>query len=182
LRSGRKDRCRKDHGRYPGYLGVMDFGFYDRVCYWGKPGDNNNPKMGRWLGVAHRIGSAMCYYVVSETGKELAWTAVQHVAFLEMATDDVKTKAEAFNVSLWGRLEDANFSTADDRLVKHYLEDEVDGEEDVIAEENAKKQDNFTGVAHDQYVGAELMLPSGDGMIKGSVLKRARGEDGNPIG
>jgi hypothetical protein len=155
-------------GDTPDISEFMDFGFYDRMWYWGKPSDDNNPKMGRWLGVAHRIGSAMCYYVLSKTGKVLTRTTVQHVTLLEMATDDVKAKAEAFNVSLRGRLYDANFVTTDDVFVGHFLEDKVDREEDAIAEENAIEQDDFTGDACNQYVGAELMLPSGDGMIKGS--------------
>jgi hypothetical protein len=36
--------------------------------------------------------------------------------------------------------------------------------------------------AYDQYVGAELLLPHGDQMVHGKVIKRARDEDGNPIG
>ena len=40
----------------------------------------------------------------------------------------------------------------------------------------------ITDEAYDQYVGAELLVPHGDEMVRGRVIKRARGDDGNPIG
>ena len=35
-----------------------DFTFYQTVWFWDKPFDTNNPNIGRWLGVSHRVGSA----------------------------------------------------------------------------------------------------------------------------
>ena len=34
-----------------------DFGFYELCWYWDTPNDWENPKLRRWLGVSHRIGS-----------------------------------------------------------------------------------------------------------------------------
>ena len=42
----------------------LDFSFYDLVWYWdqAKPtNDKDSRHLGRWLGVAHRVGSSMCY-------------------------------------------------------------------------------------------------------------------------
>jgi hypothetical protein len=38
--------------------------FYDLVWYWHKPGDDDNPRLGRWLGVAKLKGSDLCYWVL----------------------------------------------------------------------------------------------------------------------
>ena len=58
--------------------------------------------------------------------------------------------------------------------------DDIDDEE--MVEQYAIEQDDYTDDAYDQYVGAELMVPHGDEMVPRKVIKRARGEDGNPIG
>jgi hypothetical protein len=42
--------------------------------------------------------------------------------------------------------------------------------------------DDFTPEAYDEYVGAQMMIPTGYGRIQGRITKRAKGEDGNPIG
>jgi hypothetical protein len=42
--------------------------------------------------------------------------------------------------------------------------------------------DDFTPEAYDEYVGAQMMIPTADGRIQGTITKRAKGEDGNPIG
>ena len=44
----------------------IDFDFYDPVWYWDSPDNQDNPLIGRWLGIAHRIGSDMCYRILKE--------------------------------------------------------------------------------------------------------------------
>jgi hypothetical protein len=53
-------------GDTPDISEYLDFEFYDWIWYWDTPGDEDSPKIGRWLGVAHRIGSAMCFYVLTQ--------------------------------------------------------------------------------------------------------------------
>jgi len=49
-------------------------------------------------------------------------------------------------------------------------------------EEEAKaEQDNFTEESYDAYLGAELLVPSGDNFIVGRVVKHVRDEDGNLV-
>jgi hypothetical protein len=165
----------------------LDFDFYDLVWYWHAPHlplTEDNPRLGRWLGVAHRVGSDMCYWVINENGDVLARTTVQHVPEIDLRTELVRKKAEDFENSLKNRLDDTNFLINDAESEGFYKEDiifdDIDDEE--MVEENAIEQDDFTDDAYDQYVGAELLLPHGDDMVHGKVVKRARGDDGNPIG
>ena len=51
-------------GETPDISEYVDFGFYNWVWFWDTPGDTTNPHVGRWLGISHRIGSEMCYYVL----------------------------------------------------------------------------------------------------------------------
>ena len=55
----------------------LDFEFYDLCWYWDSI--ESKRKIGCWLGVSHRVGSAMCYWILSDTGNVLARTTVQHV-------------------------------------------------------------------------------------------------------
>ena len=42
----------------------LDFDLYDKVWFWDSPHKEQNPRPGHWLGVSHRIGSALCYWVI----------------------------------------------------------------------------------------------------------------------
>ena len=47
----------------------------------------------------------------------------------------------------------------------------------------AKDQNGeYSSTAYDELIGAELHVPKGSDFVKAQVVKRARGEDGNPIG
>ena len=56
-----------------------DFEFYDLCWYWDTPNDLENPKLGRWLGVSHCIGSSLCHWILNYIDTVLESTAVQHV-------------------------------------------------------------------------------------------------------
>jgi hypothetical protein len=42
--------------------------------------------------------------------------------------------------------------------------------------------EDYTPKGYDKYVGAQIMLPAADGWIKGTIVKRAKNEAGNPNG
>ena len=76
-------------GETPDISEWLEFGFYDTVRYWDVGANNKGtPKLGKWLGVAHRVGSALCYYVIGKGGKILARTTVQRVVADEIAMDE----------------------------------------------------------------------------------------------
>ena len=45
----------------------LDFDFYDTVWYWDThSGEIGKALTGRWLGISHRVGTGMCYWVFNE--------------------------------------------------------------------------------------------------------------------
>ena len=58
----------------------MEFELYDLVWFWNNQSDDTKPMLGRWIGVSHRVGSALCYCICSDKGKVLSWTTVQNLA------------------------------------------------------------------------------------------------------
>jgi hypothetical protein len=161
----------------------LDFDF-DLVWYWDATHlvmTEDNPKLGGWLWVAHRVGSNMCYWVINKKGNVLARTTVQHVPALDLKSDQTREKADAFERTHHERLNDANFIANNAEAGGFYMEDVIFND-DELTETNAIEQDDYTNDAYDQYVGAELLLPHGDKMVHGKVTKCARGEDGSLIG
>ena len=55
----------------------LDFAFWDLV--WFPSNMEDGPCLGQWLGVSHRVGSALCYHILKSNGKIESRTIVQHV-------------------------------------------------------------------------------------------------------
>ena len=78
---GRNGRTRIEEvtGNTPDISEWLDFDFYDRVWWMDtkKPSTtNDNVTLGRWLGISHKIGSDMCYWVLTVSGNVIARTTV----------------------------------------------------------------------------------------------------------
>ena len=99
-------------GKTPDISELCDFDFYDLVLY--HPGPHPNfgddiKKLGRWLGIAHRIGSDMCYWILTKDGSIIAETTVQHVTREDMQEDAIKQQVTAFHEAVNVRMDDENF-------------------------------------------------------------------------
>jgi hypothetical protein len=58
-------------GQTPNISEWLDFDFNDRVWYWDQKKmdmGEEQARVGRWLGIAHRIGSDMTYWILTEAG------------------------------------------------------------------------------------------------------------------
>jgi hypothetical protein len=167
----------------------LDFDFYDLVWFHDEPAQNSGPKLGRWLGVSHRVGSALCYHIIKENGSIESRTTVQHVPREDLIKPEIAKQVTDFDLSLRERLNDKNF----------HLEDGEDVYEDTDIEFNDYENDNhglqsdlketvdrddYNDEAYDQLLSAEILLPNenGDGHIRGTVNKRLKNNMGQPIG
>ena len=173
----------------------LDFDIYDLVWVWDNPNAEINPRLARWLGVAHRIGSDLCYWVIDDKGNILARTTVQHVTDLDRKKPETAVRIKAFDDALTLKLGDETHELPDVVPGSSFFLEDLEFDESGIAkpeepetpayadgEEGAVEQDDFTPDAMDNYLNSELLLPDGDNMIRARVVKRAKGEDGNPIG
>ena len=90
----------------------LDFEFYDGVWYWNQKKmdmTDKQAKLGCWIGIAHQVGSDMTYWVLTETGKVIAGSTVQHITVTDMATDNMKTRVKTVDDNLLTRLDDKIF-------------------------------------------------------------------------
>ena len=91
----------------------LDFGFYDRV--WFKENVGLGEKsLGRWLGVAHRIGNAMNYFILKDNGKVVSCSMVQRVTNLEMRTKEVEEQVKQFDSNLEETIKDLGIIVTSD--------------------------------------------------------------------
>jgi hypothetical protein len=90
----------------------LNFDFYGHMWYWDQKKmdmTDEQAKLGRWLGIAQRVGSDMTYWILTESGKVIARSTVQHIAVSDMATDEMKNRVHAFDLRLIERLTDDAF-------------------------------------------------------------------------
>ena len=95
-------------GQTPNIAEYLDFEFYDLVWWWDR-GDKNSstadPKrLARWLGISHRIGSDMCYWLITESGQIISKSSVQHVIKDNFLNPNVKEAIEKINKKLVEKL------------------------------------------------------------------------------
>jgi exo-beta-1,3-glucanase (GH17 family) len=80
----------------------LDFEFYNYAWYW----DEKNMDMtqeqwliGHWLGIAHRIGSNMTYWV-TKSGKVIEHSTVQHITTTDMAQPAIQDSVRVFDTAV----------------------------------------------------------------------------------
>ena len=86
--------------------------FYDLVWFWNNQSDDTKQMLGQWLGVSHRVVSAVCYCIISEKGKVLSRTTFQHLTAEEPIDLDVQERIRYYHGSLKDVLGSKDFGTS----------------------------------------------------------------------
>lgn len=175
----------------------LEFEFYDICWYWDNQHDSTEPKIGRWLGVSHRVGSALCYWILTNNGKVIARTTVQHVTKLETETRDIQQKIRDYHVSLNNHIGAEEFTTDMDEL-PDFINDDIP-----MAQDDNPMEEDYNGLpeqpdlddivnqedpvlaadTYDTFLGAEVCLPDDKGnKLMARVTKRIKDDNGEPIG
>ena len=62
-------------------------------------------EIGIWLGVSHKVGQLMSYWVLPESGIPISVTTLQRMTYLEKQTDEYKKQMNAFERGLKQRFD-----------------------------------------------------------------------------
>ena len=157
-------------GQTPDISEWLDFDFYDRVWWLDtkKPSTTDeNVTLGRWLGILHKVGSDMCYWVLTVSGNVVSRTTVQHVSRDDLLDPAMKERIEDFDKDLVKRLDETNFT--DDVGAEFYIDDIEDADAaahgdgsntpsdkeygDMMAADRPEK-DEMDEAGYDKYIGA----------------------------
>jgi hypothetical protein len=120
-------------GQTPDNSEWLDFEFYDLV-WWLERAEKPNitdytRRLARWLGVSHRVGSDLCYWLITESGKIIAKTSVEHVTRDDYLQVDKKAEIDEFNRRLGESLNDANFAIEGEGEFKSMYLDDIEEDE-----------------------------------------------------
>ena len=133
------------------------------------------------------------YWILTESGKVLARSTVQHVTLTDMATDEMKARVSTFDNRLTERLDDSNFVIPLPNGVFYLQDDDIDAVPDLthtppdeeygdMLQRDRLEADETEFETFDKYIGAEFFVNNNGEYVLAKVLKRARGNDGNAMG
>ena len=179
-------------GDTPDISDWIDFEFYDLVWYRFNQ-DDKAPKIGRWLGVANAIGSALNYWILTHNGNIISRTTVQHPTATEVQKPEVQTMIRQFHEEVHRRLGEDDIIDYND--VNVFIYDDEPGDpaqgddgtyygipgieeaDDIVRGANEDEESS----TYDQYIGVEVQLPDNKGVNRmARVRKRIRDENNNP--
>jgi hypothetical protein len=171
---------------------VVTFNFYEPVWYIEQTEDFPNPKrkLGRWLGEAYNIGQALCYWVITSTGNPIARSTIQQIPREYFDTDSAKEELAALDKALHERfgkpISDSDDEVYDLNITTGSCKDGDDAiaplYEKVEPEAATPDADSWDPEAFDKYISAQVILPSQDTHLLGTVTARKRDSHGTPIG
>ncbi len=86
-------------GDTPNISSLMDNDCYKPICYFDEVSQFKEPKrhIGQWLGQAHNIGQAMCYWILPASGIPIACSSVTAISFEEHMQDAVHQELCSFD-------------------------------------------------------------------------------------
>ena len=179
-------------GETPDISEYTDFGFYDRVWYRTN-GGIAEPKIGRWLGVSHKVGPLMSYWILPESGIPISCITVQRITNAELITEETKNNIDTFDARIEARMDAQNIDNGQEmgaqpawnRLSLDEEDNEfIDEFNRVINDTSVPDAEDYTPDTFDGYLSMEIGLPRGDDdeLQHARVKRRAVDEDGRPIG
>jgi hypothetical protein len=152
-----KTRASKGLWDYCGVY-VSEYDWYQPVWYYDGTGGLPEDKkaLGRWLGVAHRVGQAMCYWILPIHGIPIARSTVQPVSADEMKypknIDDLKAYDDAVRKKIDGP-EAALGAPSLETLFD--VEDKAENISPFEPEASMLEADDFTEETFDNYITAQ---------------------------
>ena len=82
-------------GETPDITEYLDFSPYDWITFKQNAG-LGEPQLGRWLGVSHRVGPLMSYWILPASGIPISCTTVQPMSHIDKQTDENKQRMIEF--------------------------------------------------------------------------------------
>ena len=180
-------------GETPDISEYLDFGFYDWVVYRANAG-LGELSIGRWLGVSHKVGQLMSYWILTIAGRVISATTVQRLTYNEQGTDEWKDRMAEFDNRIKANLDpEVELEHRHDEEVPQWNRlsmDESDADfaeefQKVISDESIREIDeDYSADTFDDYLSMVVGLPRGDdnALHQAKVKERVKDEDGIPIG
>ena len=195
-------------GNTPDISEYVEFEFYDYCWYWDTPQDfpHEKKQLGRWLGVAHRVGQAMVHYVVNNKGIVIARSTVTRLEPSEYDVTETKERMSDLDTVIKASIGDYRKAANETTIMQHIEDDDIerqlsycfdldtnelnDSKDTVFTDTHRPDMDDapLTGVeseAFDKFlrvVYVELPGDDGESKVLARVKNRKRDHDGKLLG
>mgnify|MGYP003326537431 FL=1 len=179
-------------GETPDITEYLDFSPFDWVTYKQNVG-LDKPKLGRWLGISHRVGPLMSYWILPDSGRPISCTTVQPMSLVDMSTSENKQRMDEYTRKLEDKFtasppvpkrELLNFNTHHSLNNMNSDPDFIEEFNKVISDASITDPEDNTPDSYDPYLQMELSLPRGDDFspMNARVIHRQTDENDLPIG
>ena len=195
-------------GTTPDISEYEEFQFYDYCWYWDTPQSYPHEKkcLGRWLGVAHRVGQSMVYFIMNGNGKVICRSTVSQLEPSDYDVVEHKSQMSKLDSTIENSIGDFRKATnvkttqipiMDDDNLEYQLafcfdlqpQDVNDSGEEAASDSNIPfmddaPNDDVESSEFDKFLGVYVTLPGDDGESKvlARVKDRKRNHDGKLIG
>ena len=98
----------------------------------------HSAEIGRWMGVSHRVGPEMAYWILPASGRPISCTTVQRITNLEKEESTWKKRIEEYETKVNEKLNavSSNINISHDLIQQGKLLSLDDEDEDFIASYN----------------------------------------------
>ena len=89
-------------GHTPDISEYVEFEFYDYCWYWDTPQSypHENNKLGIWLGVAHRVGQYMVFWIMNTNGKVIGRSTVSPLDPSDYDVNECKQRMPKLDITI----------------------------------------------------------------------------------
>jgi Reverse transcriptase (RNA-dependent DNA polymerase) len=183
-------------GETPDTSEYIEFDFYQWVKYREQTDKDDPIKLGRWLGIAHDVGSSLTYWILKPNGKIIARSTVRPLLPDEEKSETEKQLQRDFDKSIMdlygsfdsGEIQIFDIDNVEEGPTNVNIKEDGDAHSndgnDLDAHNEMHDDDHVTDTVRgpDLFVNAEVFLPHGDRNEIAKVIGRKRDNDGNYIG
>jgi len=180
------------HGRVVDISAYAQFDWYSLVWFIDPPSDiaTSRRQIGRWIGVAEKVGSSLCYYILPKSCRPIARSSVMSLTQDDALQPQTIALIADYDAAIQGKIginrsdEDVLSEFADLPIspIDVFNDDEIDTEGGTSFNSHVLDADDWTPESFDQYIAAHVVLPRGDQYEKAVVKRRKIDPSGNPVG
>jgi hypothetical protein len=171
-------------GHAPDISSIVTFNFYDPLWYYEQTSNFPEPrqKIGIWLGESHNIGQAICYWVLPISGIPIAWSIVQEIPQEQLSQESIQSELKQLDEAILSKHGSHQNESPD-----YELDNDIDDHNTPLfepwePESSMPDVDEWDTEAYDQYIAAQVILPTEDAQLLGTVTGSKRDSHGNPVG
>lgn len=178
-------------GNTPDISEYISFEWYQPIWYYDSTSFPEPARhLGRWIGVAHNTGQAMCFWILPISGIPIACTTEQALTELDLRDSNIQELFKKFDVAIHEKIGDQTtsedalaFKIGSEEFTKALKEADDDGNFHPIEPEAEKSDpDDYDEETDSQFLSAEVKLSKGSYEYVAKVIGRKHDADGNPIG